>query len=129
MNGARRYDHPLRKRGRAADDRIVRREIERFERIRIQRRQRSEVALGTRNAIEVRDRYALWIDEIAGLARVEERGVDGGFRICPRDVREDPLGAAALIEVIVNEGYARYGAVTPGATARGSTSAIAGDFR
>ena len=42
-------------------------------------------------------------DEIAARAFVVERRIDGRLRPCGRNVREDALGAAALIEVIVDE--------------------------
>ena len=47
------------------------------------------------------------IDERPDFALIVERGIDRSFRIRIGDVSEDPLGAAELIEVIVNQRDAR----------------------
>jgi hypothetical protein len=42
-------------------------------------------------------------DEIEQFAFVVDRGEDRRLRIGARDVREDPFGSAALVEVVVDE--------------------------
>jgi hypothetical protein len=42
-------------------------------------------------------------DEVADGALVVERGVDGCLRPRRGDVREDALGTAALVQIIVDE--------------------------
>jgi hypothetical protein len=48
--------------------------------------------------------HALGIDQVAGLGRIEQRRVDRRLRKEIRDVPEDAFRAAALVQVVVNEG-------------------------
>ena len=75
------------------------------------------------NALQARNAHARLVDQIAGGFPVEKRRVDGCARIGSRDVREDAFGAAALVEVIVDERDPRAAGQLPGDAWRGRTSA------
>jgi hypothetical protein len=72
-----------------------------------------------RHALHERGVHARRGDEIADRARVVERGIDRRVGPGARDVREDALGAAALIQVVVDQ----RGAQPPEPAVRGTTSA------
>ena len=95
--------HALRPRRRRAHDQIVRREVERLERGRIERREIAKVTRRARQALQCGRVHARGVDQIARYRPIVERGVHGRVRIEVGDVPEDALRAAALIEIVVNE--------------------------
>ena len=122
VNRVRAKANAFRPSGRRTDDKIVRREIEAFERPGIERREPAEAAARERDALQPRGADSRGVDQIAGRFRVEQRGVDRGIGVRARDVREDALRAAALVEIIVDERDALVG-YEPPADERGKTSA------
>jgi len=67
------------------------------------------------------------VEPRAELGAIEERGVDRGVGIGLRDPREHALSAAALIEVVVDEGDVQCEAAgfAAGVASRGRMTAIA----
>jgi hypothetical protein len=95
--------HALRPGGRRADDHVVRGEVEAFEGGGIKRREISEIARRSRQERQGRGPHASGGHEIAGRAPVEQRGIDRRPGIEVGHVPEHAFGAAALIEVVVNQ--------------------------
>jgi hypothetical protein len=62
-------------------------------------------------------------EEIAERRFVVDRGEDRRVGIRPRDLGEDAFAAAALVQVIVNEGDVQDRGAGVGADSRGNTTA------
>jgi len=103
VDRSRRHGYALCPRGRRADDRVVAAQVERFEGARIKRRQDSKISIRQRNAGQIRAAHALRRKEIADDALVVKRGKNGRLGPGPSDLGEDAFGAAALVQVVVNE--------------------------
>jgi len=66
--------------------------------------------------LQKRRAHATRRDEVAARALIVERRVNRRVRPCARNVRENALGAAALIEIVVDEGDAQCCACVRGRT-------------
>jgi hypothetical protein len=106
--------------GGRADDRVVPAQIERFERQRIERRERAKEAAAAGDALQERRVHALRRDDV-GQRRFVKRGVDRCLRIGGGDVGEDTFGTTALVQVIVDQRDAQ--GYVPSPRPRGSTVA------
>ncbi len=82
-------------------------EVEALESCGIEWRERAEESIAERHALQERSPHATGGDEIAALPFIVERRVDRRIRPRACNVRENTLGAAALIEIVVDEGDAQ----------------------
>jgi hypothetical protein len=97
MHGVGRNANALRPGRRRTDDRVVPVEIERLESSRVERRERAEVAIDSRQSSQRRNLDRSVVEEIAGLRRIVQCGKDRCLGKSARDLRKDALRAAALI--------------------------------
>jgi hypothetical protein len=97
--------HALGPRTRRADDCVVRRKIERLERARIEGSKITKILIRAGNAREVRDVHARAWHQVAGDMPIVQRGIDGRVGPSRSNMRENPFGASALVQVVVDESY------------------------
>lgn len=83
------------------------------------------MTVGAGDPRKCRNANAVAGDQVANGVFVVKRRVNGCIRPCASKMREDALGAAALVEIVVYERNAQRGARYC-ALSRGSTSAIVG---
>jgi hypothetical protein len=106
VRGALVDDRPVRPRARRRDHEVVAAEVERLDRVRIERQERAECGGGRPQALEER-RVDVAVREAAiGPALVVDGGEDVGAGPGVADGREDALGSPEIEQEVVNQGNA-----------------------
>ena len=103
VDGAGIDQHAVRPRARRGDHRVVAAQVERLDRVRVERQQRPERARGRPQALQERGVDLAVREPTFGAALVVDRGEDVGVRPRVADRREHPLGAAQVQQEVVDE--------------------------
>ena len=93
----------MRPRARGRDDGVVAAQVERLDRVRIERQQRPEGARGRAQALQERGVDRAVREPTLGAALVVDGGEDVGVRPAVADRREHPLGAAQVEQEVVDQ--------------------------
>jgi hypothetical protein len=96
-------EHAVRPRARGRDDGVVAAQVERLDRVRIERQQRPEGARGRAQALQERGVDRAVREPTLGAALVVDGGEDVGVRPAVADRREHPLGAAQVEQEVVDQ--------------------------
>ena len=106
VDGAGIDEHAVRPRARRRDHGVVAAQVERLDRVGVERQQRAERARGRPQALQERGVDRAVREPTFGAVLVVDRGEDVGVRPRVADRREHPLGAAEVQQEVVDQGDA-----------------------